>query len=346
MKNTLAMLTITTTIGIFLFSCTKTPTDTTTQSEESNQFPDLAAVEQTLSDLAELLPKALTDLGLAKIVWDEAKANEEDEAYAIWLEIADVQTPSELTLKSELQRIMLTRNLRKTMAESEDYTSSFSNIERLQIYIYNFELWDGESSLLAAFEPVTRNDIDVEWLTLYNVEGGTTKIDAINPPDYSLIVVGINERQGYYEGEDSSRLHKTVAARTEIMDKMYLTDDHEPWWKGKAEIYIVSAGTKGAYDEKLLVDLTNVNHSGSWYGTDYNLFEWDKTYWGDYVGFGVIEQDGCCRDWNVDIEIENYRVKVSKSGNDDFVGRIKSVSYNHPNNHQFNFDDVRMVLKY
>ena len=100
------------------------------------------------------------------------------------------------------------------------------------------------------------------------------------------------------------------------------------------------------WNKKCAVELVDVNHDGSHlYGRDYNLFEWDTNYWGDYVGVGVIERDGCCRNYSVSITSENYSAKVSATGNDDFVGRVYSVEYDHPNPHLYEPDDVKFKLK-
>lgn len=300
-------------------------------------------IEKVLADLAVLLPEAIADPDLAEIIWNGANANKNDEPYALWSKIADIPTPSGITFRTKIQQIQLNRTLGKTTADAQAFTTSLDSIEYLQVYIHDFDDWDGTETIPATFVPLTIDDIDVTELILFDSTGNQTLLELNKAePEYPIMVVGL------YEGphETNISLNKATTARTEIMDKMYLINDKEPWFKGKAEIYMVSAGTREYYHKKRAVELEDVNHQGSWYNRDYNLFEWETPYWGDYVGVGVIERDGCCRDYTVTILHENYEARVSATGNDDFIGRILSVEYNHPNPHRYEPGDVKFDLKY
>ena len=64
---------------ILFIGCEEVTTASKNEPEKEVQtFPEMTSLEQTLSDFAELLPKALMDPDLAKIVWDEVKANEDE----------------------------------------------------------------------------------------------------------------------------------------------------------------------------------------------------------------------------------------------------------------------------
>jgi hypothetical protein len=234
---------------IWFIGCEDVTTTTNDEPEQTVQtFPEMASLEQTLSDFAELLPEALTDPGLAKIVWNEAKANEQDEPYALWSRIADVPTPSGVTLRSKIQDIKLKRSRGKVSVGAQSFTSSLDDVEYLQVYIHDFEDWDSTSTLPTTFTPLTINDIDVTELTLYDSLGNTTvlEVDTI-PPAYPIAVVGLNEGMAM-EGEFGSNnrmgsLGKTTVEQTVRITKIKLKKSawrYEPWFYGKnAEVYFV-----------------------------------------------------------------------------------------------------------
>jgi len=71
------------------------------------------------------------------------------------------------------------------------------NVPLLQISLpVNFEKWDGESTILVAYTPLTIDDIEVEEIYAYDSEGNEHVLDAKTPPDFPVMVVGINERNG------------------------------------------------------------------------------------------------------------------------------------------------------
>ncbi len=344
MKKIIGLIIISVSLLMIVFTgCGRNQLLTGTESSGIQTFPEMADMESTLSELAALLPKAMEDSELATIIRNEADRNRNDEPYALWSKIADIPTPSGITLRAKIQQVQLNRTLGKTTADAQAFTTSLDSIEYLQVYIHDFEDWVGTKTIPVTFVPLTINDIDVTTLTLFDSTGNQSLLELDNTaPDYPIIVVGLNEGPH----NENIGLNKITSARTEIMDKMYLIDDKEPWFKGKAEIYMVSAGTREYYHKKRAVELEDVNHEGNWYNRDYNLFEWETPYWGDYVGVGVIERDGCCRDYTVTILHENYEARVSATGNDDFIGRILSVEYNHPNPHRYEPGDVKFYLKY
>ncbi|MCK4295855.1 MAG: hypothetical protein KAX28_04260 [Candidatus Marinimicrobia bacterium] len=102
------------TLFIFIVACTqKEPISVDSPDYNQETFMNLAEMEQTLENFASVLPEALTDLELSKIVYDEAKRNEEDEPYALWSEIADISTQSGKTLRKEVQNVLEKRSLGK-----------------------------------------------------------------------------------------------------------------------------------------------------------------------------------------------------------------------------------------
>ena len=87
-----------------------------------------------LEEFASVLPEALTDPELAKIVYDEAKRNEEDEPYALWSKIADKTTKSGKTLRKEIQNVLMKRTLGKTMS-AEQLTTAMDEVDYFKLYM-------------------------------------------------------------------------------------------------------------------------------------------------------------------------------------------------------------------
>lgn len=125
----------------FLAGCKNNETLPTEPNESDKQFQEMAETEQILADLAAVLPEALTDPELAEIVWTEAKANSEDEAYALWKEIADKPSKSGITLRNKIRKIVSKRSLGKTSSNTELLLSALDGTEPYQIYIHAFDAW-------------------------------------------------------------------------------------------------------------------------------------------------------------------------------------------------------------
>jgi len=264
-------------------------------NQDIETFPEMASLEEVFSDFAELLPEALTDPELAKIVWDEAKANEVDEAYALWSKIADVSTPSGITLRSKIRDIKLNRSRGKVAVDAESFTSSLDEVEYLQVYIHDFEDWDSTSTLPTTFTPLTINDIDVTELTLYDSLGNTTvlEVDTVGPV-YPIAIVGINERMVLEDeinngGADLGKITSVATSGyypyiTEFKAKKH-PKHYEPWYAGKAEVYWIANVMKTS---------TGISQIGAWND------EWSYKCW--KLTWRCYRSDRKYRTWNHKID--------------------------------------------
>ena len=79
----------------------------------------------------------------------------------------------------------------------------------------------------------------------------------------------------------------------EILEKMYLINDHEHWLLGDPEIYVVIAGeiTGNSRPPLYQNDFNNVNDTYWRYGLYANLFAWNTNQVGNYFMIAVIESD-------------------------------------------------------
>jgi len=243
------------TLFIFIVACTqKEPISVDSPDYNQETFMNLAEMEQTLENFASVLPEALTDLELSKIVYDEAKRNEEDEPYALWSEIADISTQSGKTLRKEVQNVLEKRSLGK-LASAESLTAAMDEVDYLQVYIHSFEEWDGGSTIPATFTPLTINDVDVTELTTYDTLGSTytLEVDTI-PPYYPLMIVGLNEDMDYHSDYDSTFSLGKITTGPNITIKEVKLDRsawaYEPWWKGKAELYFRVYDKEASNDDR------------------------------------------------------------------------------------------------
>ncbi len=200
-------------------------------------------MEQTLSSFAEVLPEALTDPEIAKVIYDEAKLNEEDEPYALWSKIADKQTSAGITLRSKVQKIVMKRSRGKTSVEAQSFTSALDETEYLQVYIHDFEDWDSTATLPTTYTPLTIDDMDVTELLVYDTLGYSTFLDVTDnewEPDYAIAVVSINE--GFIVEDLNSVMMKTTKPVTWgiYCEKITVRKPRslEPWYKGHADMVV------------------------------------------------------------------------------------------------------------
>lgn len=256
-------------------------------------------MEVRLEKFASVLPEVLTNSELAKIVYDEAKRNEEDEPYALWSKIADRPTQSGKTLRKEVQNVLAKRSLGK-LANAESITSVMDEVDYLQVYIHDFEDWDGTSSITTTYTPLTVDDMDIMEITVYDTLGQPVILDVSDKewePDYAVAVVGLNETLAMQELIDSngSQLGKSVGNKAIWCDKIYVrkTKSLESWLRGKLEMVVRKKGSdivsphfklkrKKKCSKQRTASRTDVWISDD-NGVHIQVFEWDLLGFDDWV---------------------------------------------------------------
>ena len=210
----------------------------------------------------------------------------------------------------------------------------------------NFDNWDGESTILVAYTPLTIDDMEWEEINAYDSNLKEYMLDAKTEPDYPVMVVGINERSNEGEEATTNTLAKSVSVASsshesgdnEWLYKFRFTGgDRDPWPLGDGEVYVVSSGTlKGKTSRGPTWNLVNLgdgdddledNHT---YTLNRLLFCWHTDDWGDAVGFGVLERDGDDHDWKIKSISENYSVEIVNTSNDDFIGSYIRHRFDEP----------------
>jgi hypothetical protein len=218
----------------------------------------------------------------------------------------------------------------------------------------NFDDWDGKSAILVAYTPLTTDDMEWEEIIAYDADLKEHILDAKTEPDFPVMVIGINERIEYNKttlaktGEKILAKTTTIRQSEETLDSIRIAIDGEGWPNGDPEIYIVAAGTNSTYDRRERVNLASVNKNNKWYTIDGVLFSWETEYWGTHTGYGVLEYDPDGYNYSVTILSEDVEVKVKEKsdGNDEFIGNIYSIPFNHTSGAIWLLDDAKIGLSY
>ena len=152
-----------------------------------------------------------------------------------------------------------------------------------------------------AYTPLTIEDVDAEEIYAYDSSGEEYVLDAQTPPDFPIMVVGINERTDYEGNVTFGTLFKLpcedcggggdggggdgggggssdpVLKITQVnLDRDAM--DYEPWWMGDAELYFRVYDTE--YANQTNVNAANVRWAMGAYSpeggyVDYTLWNWN-----------------------------------------------------------------------
>ncbi|MBU0711561.1 hypothetical protein KKA87_06525 [bacterium] len=161
-----------------------------------------------------------------------------------WSKIADISIENGKTLCKEIQNVLMKCTLGKS-ASAESLTSAMDEVDYLQVYIHDFEEWDGESALPTTFTLLTMNDVDVTELLVYDTLGISTFLDVSDnewEPDYAIAIVRINE--GIIADNFNSAMKKTTTTLSTawgiFCEKITVRKPRslEPWYKGHANMVV------------------------------------------------------------------------------------------------------------
>lgn len=250
---------------IFIYQCDNvSPIETIPMQETQIDIENAEEMEAVLRAFAKALPEAMEDVEITKMVYNEVDENIEYEAYALWSAMADKQTPNGKTLRK-----VFNSELSNTLGKVNDIsvtTETFDRDNRLQVYIHNFDKWNGKDQLHVAYEPLTINDVDITEIEVYKPNGESYIMDISNKmwePDFPIIIVGLNESMdGEYVDLNKVTDGMEVGSSTGFYwTKIYTRKvrDLEPWIKGKAEMVVRS---QSSYDCNS-IEASTSNSSGS-----------------------------------------------------------------------------------
>ncbi|MBN1697045.1 MAG: hypothetical protein JW881_06000, partial [Spirochaetales bacterium] len=194
-----------------------------------------------------------------------------------------------------------------------DVLVELAHLMNLQIYMPSYEEWDGIEPPLVAFVPFTYDTEDLGYITAYDQTGVEYLIDKDNYKDRPLFILGPNERldaEGnadafivdpgdsedpsgpVLDGNVNAALTRAVSpgrdGAKEILEYFEIWNDHEPFYKGKAEIRIEFKNDKlnvlCSYDDIKEHDRKFVNKE---------IVAWKKDTYGETINYRMYESDGC-----------------------------------------------------
>ena len=205
------------------------------------------ASEIRLKYFTKALAKTLSNLGACRLLKQEIDKKFDGDYDVLWEIVRD----ENISGKGKFRELISNR-----LSKGRGSFISVDDVEEvplLQISLpVNFEKWDGESTILVAYTPLTIDDIEVEEIYAYDSEGNEHVLDAKVEPDFPVIIVGLNERVedgNYAYRNDNVSLAKTTLAHFDFqlphpgiahnlikVQDLQVEHDCEPWYKGKAEV--------------------------------------------------------------------------------------------------------------
>lgn len=210
--------------------------------------------------------------------------------------------------------------------------------------------WSEDTVPLVTFVP-ERPEHEIEELRYFG-PGGVTHTRAANErPSEPVAVVGINERVGRASMADDAEvgtsrqaLSTSPSYRDRYLFWIYIRDDHEGWFNGDPEIYIMcafsNAGTGAGLNFR--VNLPHVNRERATYYIDSRLVRHYTTY-GDPMLCGVYEQDSTIlQSFTLGFKGLSFRFDFGNQ-NDDFLGS-QIVNYWDPNGMRYDTGDALFTI--
>lgn len=150
---------------MLFFTCDDNDMSRVDQPETKSLYlVDWSEVESNEKILSSVLPKVLEEKDLANIIYNEASNKDTtDDEYALWDVVADIETSSGNTIRHEVQSVLVDRG--HSHNEAIDFTASLDAIDYLQFYIYNFSLWNGDTTIESSWAPLTIDDVNIKKYT-------------------------------------------------------------------------------------------------------------------------------------------------------------------------------------
>jgi hypothetical protein len=285
------------------------------------------------------------------------------------------------------RRMRLRNGVRVGRLRARGIVSSL--ISRILSIPVNFERWNAENYIpLVAYHPVGVDDKEVKKIKAFDVDGNEYWLDARETPDFPVIVLGINERVndegrvryrgipqmqllddgiddgGGGGGSGGSGSNNNLPPRQwgarEILEKLQVLDDQEPWTKGDPEI-VLQIRAKNKPSGPFLFEANNFGWDGAGtpWGDDYTgwrTYNWEMFDWlqenGEWVVFYWYEDDW---DWSLGIKTTvtikifgipfQFKVNLTIGDSDDVYG--EKMVYLTDSYQEYNIRDmIKWYLKW
>ncbi|MBN1697168.1 MAG: hypothetical protein JW881_06625 [Spirochaetales bacterium] len=318
-----SILIITCTLVFYFISCAPPFEDGVRETKEPGLTEEEEIIlrekcEDAISILSESVAQSVTEDNTMLSIIHEELGKRFDGDTEVLLETVlnrmtdDGRKVSEIVSRSVETTVSRRGGTRGTEDEAnlDEIVWGLEQIMNLQIYMPEFDAWDGASVPLVGFIPFTY-DVETEgYITAYDASGNEYRIDETNYLEHPLFVIGPNERTdaaGNIHEEYIDITNESLAGAadnsemltrgddvtpgregaTEVMDYFEIWNEHEGLFKGSAEIRIVFMNDK--YHKKLRYNNVK-SHSRN--NNDLALFNWFRTIHGPATRFVIYENDG------------------------------------------------------
>jgi len=262
------------------------------EKSSGNEQRNAVIDEVLLKYFAMAVAKSLKHPEICKIIKPKAGEKFDGDYDVLWGQIKNTRISGQ-----EMREMVNSRFSDKTRQILT--MEMIEEVPLLQVSLpVNFDNWDGESSILVAYTPLTTDDMEWTEIYAYNADLKEYILDAQTEPDFPVIVVGINERVDpktknmIYE-DINSVLGKVSTTHTDVvLDYVYLVDDGEPWTSGSPEIYCLLANSGGINNRyNMYSEWTGWGTNKSWHHVDLHMIEWHDEY-AKTFGISFYEYDG------------------------------------------------------
>jgi len=215
-----------------------------------------------------------------------------------------------------------------------------------------------KDKLLVAVPPLFIKDDLWTVVTAYNINGETKSLDAIVPPEEPVLVIIPCEHGGEHsiistdsdlvirkELSPSGDGNEHEYGMVEILYKIKIHDDHEPWIKGKPEIYAswgfeMPTNNYGKY--WMNSGSKDVNEEGKWYTINGNLFRWYSEY-GSVFAMQIFESDGGSN--KLGVTINGKKFAIEWEDDDDSLGRT-IINFQDPWDDRYDTGDAEWYMRF
>ena len=270
-------------------------------------------INADLDALASQTAGALSNPALRKFLLEETLASRNEEQILVFQDtLQKAQGRSDVGLPPGLvQRLIGLAN------HTEDRIATTMKPEIAGINVYfpvdsHRKSWRGDGDLLVAYDPIGDED-EIAAIVAYSVETGRQVIlDAHAAPETPTLVIAPKEYdgRGIKEGalavpepgprtEDGNELGLSATAGYFYIGipQVYMHNDHEPWYRGDPEIYVLVGQSYKTSPIESIIHLPGVNKEKQWYwlgdgpGSPLYFFFTEEDY-SDLTYFHFMESDG------------------------------------------------------
>lgn len=232
------------------------------------------------------------------------------------------------------------------------------NEKLLQIAVpYYGDKWDVETEIpIVVYLPYGVDEEKIGVVKGYDSEGNEIFLPIDKDPGKPVVVIGFNERIKIInanlqtlpdDGEGGGGYSPPptphgprIDGGWEYLEGIKIYNDHEPFLKGKPEIYIVVGLQTGTSVKK---ELTDVDEENIYYYYHLGLFRWYWSTYGVYYKIEVAEHDA--GDWTITVSYKDGSISITIPDGDDSLGE-GLVHKNDPYNEKYDTGDSSFWITY